>query len=80
MAKSTIKVSIRKNYYGNKYGLGFTKLKTGTRFDAPYVSVSVFDGDTTGLGWKSIVRSAKSGVKFMYENNRTGVTRISHFL
>ena len=72
MAKKTVKTSIRVNPKGN-YNYGFHKLNSGYRLDIPYASVSVFDG-----GSNATVRRQSSGIRFIYENNRSQKTRIAH--
>ena len=72
MSKKTIKVSRRVNSKG-KYNYGIHPLNTGYRLDIPYYSVSVFDG-----GHNKTVRHLDSGIRFIYENNRKGKTRIAH--
>ena len=71
----TIKTSIRVNAKSPKYNYGFHRTTSGYRGDAPYMSLSVFDG---GPLTKRTIRSRRSGVRFIYENNRTGKTRIAH--
>ena len=72
MAKKTVKTSIRVNPKGH-YNYGFHRLNSGYRLDIPYASVSVFDG-----GSKATIRPQSSGIRFIYENNRKGKTRIAH--
>ena len=72
MAKKTVKTSIRVNPKG-QYNYGFHRLNSGYRLDIPYASVSVFDG-----GSKATVRRQSSGIRFIYENNRSQKTRIAH--
>ena len=72
MTKQTVKFSRRVNAKG-KYNYGIHPLKTGYRFDIPYVSVSVFDG-----GSKATVLRPTSGIRFIYENNRKGKVRVAH--
>jgi hypothetical protein len=74
MAKKTVKTSIRVNPKGH-YGYGFHKLASGYRLDIPYASVSVFTGGSFN---KRTIRNSRSGVRFIYENNRKGKTRIAH--
>ena len=72
MAKKTVKTSIRVNPKGH-YNYGFHRLNSGYRLDIPYASVSVFYG-----GSKATVRRQSSGIRFIYENNRSQKTRIAH--
>ena len=74
MSKKTVKTSIRVNPKGH-YSYGFHKLPSGYRLDIPYASVSVFDG---GLLNKRTIRSRRSGIRFIYENNRKGKVRVAH--
>ncbi len=73
MRKNTVKVSRRINAKSPKYGYGYHRLNTGHRFDVPFYSVSVFDG-----GSNATVRRPTSGIRFIYENNRSNKTRVAH--
>ena len=72
---ATIKTSIRVNARSPKYGYGFHKINSGFRFDLPYVSLTWFDG---GKQAKQTIRTKRSGLRLIYENNRNGKTRIAH--
>jgi len=75
MTKSTIKLSIRKGSRNNRGKLfGVRKLKSGWRGDAPWCSLSLFNGGTNN----HTIRSNTSGVRVIYENNRTNKTRVTH--
>ena len=71
----TIKTSIRVNAKSPKYNYGFHRTSSGYRVDVPYMSLSVFDGGSLN---KRTIRNSRSGVRFIYENNRKGKTRIAH--
>ena len=76
MAKSTIKLTIRKRSRSPKYRtlLGYNKLDNGWRVDVPYASVSCFSGSVTN----PTRRNKASGLRFIIENNRIKSTRITH--
>ena len=76
MAKSTIKLTIRKRSRSPKYRtlLGYNKLATGWRIDVPYASVSCFSGTNNN----PTRRNNGSGLRFLIVNNRTNSTRITH--
>ena len=73
----TFKVTIRKNLRSPKYRtvLGVNTLNNGWRVDVPYVSVSAFSPAVN-----KTIRSKKSGLRAIYENNRSGVTRVYHLV
>ncbi len=75
---STFKVTVRKNVRSPKYRtlLGLNKINNGFRVDLPYVSVARFRPNSG----KETIRSKKSGLRAIYENNRSGVTRVYHFV
>ena len=73
----TFKVTVRKNLRSPKYRtvLGVNTLNNGWRVDVPYVSVAAFSPAVN-----KTIRSKKSGLKAIYENNRRGVTRVYHLV
>ena len=74
----TFKVTVRKNLRSPKYRtvLGVNTLNNGWRVDVPYVSVAAFRPNSG----RETIRSKKSGLKAIYENNRRGVTRVYHLV
>jgi hypothetical protein len=74
MAK-TAKLTFRVNARSPKYGYGFHRIQNGWRFDIPWHSLTVFDGG--GIN-KRTIRSNKSGLRWIVENNRKSKTRVAH--
>jgi hypothetical protein len=74
----TFKVTIRKNLRSPKYRtiLGMNTLANGFRVDVPYASVAAFRPNSG----RETIRSKKSGLRAIYENNRSGVTRVYHLV
>ena len=73
----TFKVTVRQNLRSPKYRtvLGVNTLNNGWRVDVPYVSVAAFSPAVNNTS-----RSKKSGLRAIYENNRSGVTRVYHLV
>ena len=69
----TAKLTLRVNAKSPKYGYGFHRTTSGWRIDVPYYSVSVFNG-----GANQTVRSTKSGLRWIVENNRKNKVRVAH--
>lgn len=74
MAK-TAKLTLRVNARSPKYGYGFHSINNGWRLDIPWHSLTVFDGGRDG---KKTIRSSRSGLRWIVENNRKRRVRISH--
>lgn len=74
MAK-TAKLTFRVNARSPKYGYGFHRIQNGWRFDIPWHSLTVFDGGNIN---KRTIRSNKSGLRWIVENNRKSKTRVAH--
>jgi hypothetical protein len=74
MAK-TAKLTFRVNARSPKYGYGFHRIQNGWRFDIPWHSLTVFDGGDIN---KRTIRSNKSGLRWIVENNRKSKTRVAH--
>ncbi len=70
---NTAKLTLRVNAKSPKYGYGFHRTTSGWRIDVPYHSVSVFNG-----GVNQTVRSTKSGLRWIVENNRKNKVRVAH--
>ncbi len=70
---NTAKLTLRVNAKSPKYGYGFHRTNSGWRIDVPYHSVSVFNG-----GANQTVRSTKSGLRWIVENNRKNKVRVAH--
>ena len=73
----TFKVTVRQNLRSPKYRtvLGVNSLNNGWRVDVPYVSVAAFSPAVN-----KTIRSKKSCLRAIYENNRSGVTRVYHLV
>ena len=74
MAK-TAKLTFRVNAHSPKYGYGFHRIQNGWRFDIPWHSLTVFDGGDIN---KRTIRSHRSGLRWIVENNRKSRTRVAH--
>lgn len=74
MAK-TAKITLRVNAKSPKYNYGFHRIQNGWRFDIPWHSLTVFDGGDIN---KRTIRSNKSGLRWIVENNRKSKTRVAH--
>jgi len=74
MAK-TAKLTLRVNPRSPKYGYGFHRIQNGWRFDIPWHSLTVFDGGDIN---KRTIRSHRSGLRWIVENNRKGRVRVTH--
>ena len=74
MTNATAKLTIRVNAKSPVYGYGFHATNTGWRFDIPWASLTLFRGS---LG-KETIRSTYSGLRWVYENNRSRRVRVAH--
>ena len=74
MAK-TAKLTFRVNARSPKYGYGFHSINNGWRLDIPWHSLTVFDGGKDG---KKTIRSSRSGLRWIVENNRKRRVCVSH--
>ena len=80
---ATFKITLRKGFRSPvrtddgeiKYGFGIHKLKSGYRLDVPWHSVAVFGSKK---GPKATIRSLKSGLNMIIENNRKGRVQVRH--
>ena len=74
----TFKVTVRKNLRSPKYKtlFGVNRITNGVRVDFPWSSVATFSPNSG----KETIRSKTSGLRAIYENNRTGTTRVYHFV
>ena len=72
---ATFKITLRKGFRSPKYGFGVHELKSGYRLDVPWHSVAVFGGK---YGPKATIRSLKSGLNMIIENNRKGRVQVRH--
>jgi hypothetical protein len=71
----TAKLTLRVNAKSPKYNYGFHRTDSGWRIDVPYHSISVFDG---GAQAKKTIRSNRSGLRWIVENNRKNKVRVAH--
>jgi len=71
----TAKLTFRVNARSPKYGYGFHRIENGWRFDIPWHSLTVFDGG--GIN-KRTIRSSRSGIRWIVENNRKSRVRVAH--
>ena len=71
----TAKITLRVNAKSPKYNYGFHRTDSGWRIDVPYHSISVFDG---GVKDKKTIRSNRSGLRWIVENNRKNKVRVAH--
>ena len=69
---ATYKITVRKNIRSPKYGFGINHTSHGRRFDVPFLSIASFDPVN------KTIRSNHSGLRLLFENNRTGITRVYH--
>ncbi len=73
--KKTVKFTRRVNSKSPKYNYGFHRINTGWRIDVPFHSVSVFTGGSNG---RETVRSNMTGLRFIFEDNRSKKLRVLH--
>ena len=71
---NTAKLTLRVNAKSPKYGYGFHRPTSGWRIDVPYPSISVFGGAES----KKTIRSNRSGLRWIVENNRKNKVRVAH--
>ena len=74
--RKTIKLTIRQNIRSPKYNalFGYNKLATGGRVDGPWFSIATFGGSNIN----PTRRTRRSGLRFIVENNRKGLTHVTH--
>tara|TARA_R100001082_G_scaffold63374_1_gene35561 strand:- start:1290 stop:1529 length:240 start_codon:yes stop_codon:yes gene_type:complete len=74
---NTVKITLRKKFRSPKYktAFGINTLKTGYRLDIPWHSIAFFG---TKAGPKATIRSLKSGLNMIIENNRKGRVQVRH--
>ena len=72
---ATFKITLRKGFRSPKYGFGVHELKSGYRLDIPWHSVAVFGGK---YGPRATIRSRKSGLNMIIENNRKRKVQVRH--
>jgi len=72
---TTYKITVRKNIRSPKYGFGINRTSHGKRFDVPYFSIASFNPVDN-----KTIRFKRSGLRMIFENNRTGTTRVYHLV
>ena len=70
----TVKLTARVNAKSPKYGYGFHSVDNGWRVDVPYHSITVFGKSSV----KPTIRSNRSGLRWIVENNRSRLVRVAH--